>query len=98
MLVLSLVIGPPEGPCFGASLRVRSRLTTRQLWPSFTDLKSTCAPMYNTAGLRGDNTIGNVHWKRYLSAPAPHPIGLSGQAFTARCCPVRRSKRVMSPP
>ena len=95
MLVLSFVIGPPEGPCFAVSLRVRSGLITCQLRPSLTDLKSTCAPMYRSFGFVGDSTMGKVHWKRYLSAAAPHPMGLSGQAFTAHACPVRRSKRVM---
>ena len=34
MLVLSLVIGPPEEICFDLSLRVRSGLMAFQLWPS----------------------------------------------------------------
>ena len=95
MLVLSLVIGPPEGPCFDVSLRVRSGLITCQVCPSSIDLNRTCAPMNKSAGLSGDSTMGNVHWKRYLMSRAPQPIGLSGQAFTARAWPVRRSKRVM---
>src|SRR6266853_1556481 len=77
MLVLSLVIGPPEGPCFAVSLRVRSGLITCQLRPSVTDLKSTCAPMYRSFGFVGDSTMGKVHWKRYLSAAAPHRHALS---------------------
>src|SRR5260370_42491445 len=96
MLVLCLVIGPPDGPCFAGSLRVRSGLITCQLWPSFADLKSTWAAMNRAFGLVGASTIGNVHWKRYLRAAAPQPMGLSGHAVTARACPVRRSKRVIN--
>src|SRR5260370_7350220 len=98
MLVLSLVIGPHDGPCFAGSLRVRSGLITCQLWPSFVDLKSTWAAMNRAFGLVGASTIGNVHWKRYLRAAAPQPMGLSGHAVTAPPCPVRRPNRVTNPP
>src|SRR5260370_17684347 len=97
MLVWSLVIGPPDGPCFAGSLRVRSGLITCQLWPSFVDLKSTWAAMNRAFGLVGASTIGNVHWKRYLRAAAPQPMGLSGHAATARASPVRRSNPLITP-
>src|SRR5438309_10082398 len=97
MLVLSLVIGPPDGPCLLLSLRVRSGLIACQLCPSLLERNSTWAAMNRSLGLSGATTIGNVHWKRYLRFAAPQPIGLSGQALIVRSCPVRWSYRVMSP-
>src|SRR5439155_7853690 len=59
MLVLSLVIGPPDEPCLLLSLRVRSGLIACQLCPSLPDLNSSCAPMNKSLGLRGERTMGN---------------------------------------
>src|SRR5205085_9247216 len=89
MLVLSLVIGPPDGPCFDLSFRVRSALIASQLCPSLVDLKSTFAAEYKVFGSFGEKTSGKFHWKRYLMSPAPQPIGLFGYGFTSRNWPVR---------
>src|SRR2546422_12575 len=98
MLVLSLVIGPPDGRCLVVSLRVRSGLIASHVWPSVRERNSTWAPTYRTPGLSGDSTIGNVHWKRYFRSAAPWPMGLSGQALMLRAWPVRASTRVGGPP
>src|SRR5438876_11750648 len=98
MLVLSLVIGPPDGPCLLLSLRVRSGLIACQHCPSLLERNSTCAAMNRSLGLSGTTTMGNVHWKRYFRLAAPQPIGLSGHALLARSCPVPWSERALSPP
>src|SRR5581483_12408276 len=98
MLVLSLVIGPPDEPCFDLSLRVRSGLMTSQLCPSLADLKSTLPPAYIVFGSCGEKTMGKFHWKRYFKSAAGWPIGLSGHGLTLRSWPVRWSRRVIKPP
>src|SRR5437879_4269668 len=73
MLVLSLVIGPPDGRCLVVSLRVRSGLIASHVWPSVRERNSTWAPTYRTPGVGGDSTVGDVRGKRYVSAPASFP-------------------------
>src|SRR5262249_56189763 len=71
-LVLSLVIGPPDGPSLGLSLRVRSGLMICQLWPSLLVLKSRLPAVGSRFGSFGENRIGNFRCNRSLS-PSPRP-------------------------
>ena len=62
--VWSSVMGPPDGPIVDGSCRVRSGLIRSQLCPSFVVFQTCCEPTYSTRGSVGENTMGNVHWKR----------------------------------
>src|SRR5262245_7632683 len=48
--VLSRVTGPPEGPSFEGSLRVKSLLTTSQLAPLLVERCRCCEAAHNTSG------------------------------------------------
>ena len=48
--VLSRVIGPPDGPSFAGSLRVRSGLTISQLCPSSTERKTRLPAIHSSRG------------------------------------------------
>ena len=63
-LVMSSVIGPPEGFCFDLSFLVRSGLIGVQLCPWSVDLKTISPAVYKTLGSCGEITIGYVQAKR----------------------------------
>ena len=98
MLVLSLVIGPPDGFIMDGSFRVKSGLIFRQLWPISVLAKTNWEQVYSKFGLLGENTIGYVHWKRCSRSSAPCPIGFSGQGSTDRDVLVRWLNQERSPP
>ncbi len=68
--VISRVIGPPTGPNVAGSCSVRSGLIACQLAPPSVVLNTCCAVAYSMFRSCGENTIGNVHWKRYGTSAA----------------------------
>ena len=64
--VWSRVIGPPEGRSLSGSLRVRSGLTARQLWPSSSERKTMLPQKKSAFGSCRPMWMGDVHWNRYL--------------------------------
>src|SRR5688572_15587977 len=91
-------VRPPEIFCRLLSLVERSGLIVCQLWPPFV-VRCTCWLVTNNVfGSCGENSTGNVHWKRYFNDSAGQPPVLCGQTSTFRTCRVRTSMRVTMPP
>src|SRR6185437_3309541 len=95
--------GPKRFNCF-----VRSVGFTHQLSPRSVDLKKYCAPAYNSAGLCGDITNGELELKRRFLfvivagasitlaiPPLPPPPGATG--LTRFAVPLRKSMRSTTP-
>src|SRR5687767_14127389 len=91
-------VRPPEIFCRSLLFVERSGLITCQLWPPFV-VRCTCWLVTNNVlGSCGENSTGNVHWKRYFNDSAGQPPVLCGQTPTFRTCRVRTSMRVTMPP
>src|SRR6478672_13548150 len=95
---MSVVIGPPDFPCFALSLRVRSGDISSHVSPSTRVRRRICDAWYRTDGSCGEITIGAFHWNRYFRSFVACPSASCGHAMTARVSFVRWSYRVICPP
>jgi hypothetical protein len=71
---------------------------TCQLCPSSVERCTNWEQWYNVRGSCGENRIGAFQLKRYLRSRGACPTSISAYAMTLRHCPVRRLRRVISPP
>ncbi len=84
-LLLSLIVAREVG------------LIASQCMPPSVVLKRRSPAWYRVLGSCGEIRIGAVHWKRCSSCAAPPPSLISGCSWTFFNCPLRLSKRVITP-